>query len=35
MEKKMERNETEQIFKPGAKNNKPEEKEKAENTDLI
>ena len=30
----MERNETEQIFKPGAKNNKPEEKEKAENTDL-
>ena len=34
----MERNETEQIFnmfKPGAKNNKPEEKEKAENTDLI
>lgn len=31
----MERNETEQIFKPGAKNNKREEEEKAENTDLI
>lgn len=31
----MERNETEQIFKPGAKNNKPEGEEKAENTDLI
>lgn len=31
----MERNETEQIIKPGAKNKKPEEEEKAENTDLI
>ena len=31
----MERNETEQIIKRGAKNNKPEEEEKAENTDLI
>lgn len=33
--KKMEKNETEQIFKPRAKNNKSEEEEKAENTDLI
>ena len=33
--KKMERNETEQIIEPGAKNNKPEEEEEAGNTDLI